>query len=110
MIRFLIPLLSAALLLGGCAASTGPDEEILTLEVSAETRSCEGEMQQICLQVRAPDEEKWRLFYDTIEGFEHEDGVRYVIEVARRTVPNPPADGSSYAYRLLRTIERDPTA
>lgn len=99
--------LTATLLSAACALSTAPDEEILTLEVAAETRSCVGEAQQVCLQVREPGATEWELFYDSIEGFTHEEGVRYLLEVARRTVVNPPADGSSYAWRLVRVIERD---
>lgn len=96
-----------ASILFACTASGSlePGEEILVLEVAAEKAPCVGEMQTMCLQVRAPGEEDWRNFYDPIEGFEHEAGVRYTLEVARREVENPPADGSSYAYRLLRILE-----
>jgi len=96
----------------GCTAPTGvpAQEEVLTLQVAAAKAPCVGEMVDSCLQVRAPDEDAWRLFYDPIEGFQHEEGVRYTLEVGRRTVPNPPADGSAYAYRLIRIIDREPPA
>ncbi len=107
--RALLPVASAVLFVaGGCAGSTGPSEEALTLEVAAETQPCIGEMRQRCLQVRAPGDESWRLFYEPIMGFEHVEGVRYLLEVARRPVEDPPADGSSFTYRLVRVIERDP--
>lgn len=92
------------------SVATGVDETILVYEVAAETVTCQGEAVQQCLQVRAPGTDAWLLFYDPIEGFQHEDGVSYTLEVARRNVPNPPADGSSFAYRLLRVIDRDPPA
>jgi hypothetical protein len=79
-------------------------EEVLLLEVAPNTVACVGEMVGQCIQVRGPGEEEWRIFYDPIEGFERKDGVAYTIEVVRTTVPNPPADGSSYAYRLIRII------
>ena len=63
-----------------------------------------------CIQVRGPGEEVWRTFYDPIEGFQREEGVRYTLEVGRRAVLNPPADGSAYAYRLIRIIDREPPA
>jgi hypothetical protein len=60
--------------------------------------------------VRDPSETEWRNFYDAIEGFTHEAGYRYLIEVSRRPVADPPADGSSFTYRLLRILEREPGA
>lgn len=102
-------LLPILLLLGACTASTlDGGEEILTLEVAAETVPCVGEMEDRCLQVRRPGEDPWRLFYSAIRGFTHEEGTEYLLEVARRVVPDPPADGSSYAYRLVRILEERP--
>lgn len=39
-------------------------------------------------------------FYDGIEGYTHEAGVRNVLRVKRYAVKNPPADASSQAYVL----------
>ena len=104
------PLLGVAVLaLAGCAAGSAPavgaQEVVLTLEVAPERVPCRGEMEMLCLQVRAPGEDAWRRFYDPIEGFDWEEGVRYTLEVARRDVPDPPADASSYAWRLLRIVD-----
>ena len=105
---YLAPLgVAFAAALSGCSSVAGPDEDILTLEVDAQTQTCTGEMVQECLRVRAPGETEWRLFYDTIEGFTYEPGFRYVLQVARRTVADPPMDGSSFAYRLLEVLSRD---
>lgn len=89
-----------------CASDPRLDGEVLVLEVAADRAPCVGEAVRECLLVRRPDEAEWGLFYDAIEGFEHEPGYRYRIEVERRIVPDPPADGSSYAYRLLRMVSR----
>lgn len=83
-------------------------EELLILEVAPDRVACVGEMRGKCIQVRSPGEEEWRTFYEPIEGFEYEEGVRYTLEVSRREVPNPPADGSAYEYRLIRIIDREP--
>ena len=100
-----------ALLLPALAAcQSGPLEsrtEILVLEVAAETVPCVGEMRDRCLQIRSRGEDAWERFHGTIEGFEHEEGVRYLLEVERRRIPDPPADGSSYAYRLLEILDRE---
>ena len=104
-----IATLTACLLLAGCASSVSPDEEVIVLDVAAETVECRGEATQRCLRVRRSGEEAWTNFYDRIEGFTHEEGVRYRLEVIRRRVPAPPADGSSFRYTLLRVLEREPT-
>jgi hypothetical protein len=83
-------------------------EDTLVLEVAPQTVPCVGEMVSRCIQVRGPGEVEWRTFYDPIEGFQHQEGVRYTLEVGRRVVANPPADGSAYAYRLIRVIDREP--
>ena len=96
--------------ISACTASTGVDgqEEILVLEVAPGLVPCVGEIVGRCIQVRTPGEEDWQIFYDPIDGFQHEEGVQYTLEVGRREVPNPPADGSSYAYRLIRILAQEP--
>lgn len=106
-------LILSVLALAACAACLGSDpaalgpEEVLVLEVAAQRVSCVGEMSGECLQVREPGEEEWRTFHSAIEGFQHEEGVRYTLEVGRRERLNPPADAGSYAYRLIRIIEQE---
>ena len=69
---------------------------------------CIGIGPQECLQVREQSDAPWQLFYGHIEGFAYEPGFRYVLRVAVSPVPDPPADGSSLAYRLLRVVSRTP--
>lgn len=97
-------------LVGACSSISGPDEDVLTLEVASETVPCVAVIEQECLQVRTPGESEWELFYDEISGFTHEPGFSYLIEVARRTIENPPADASGYSYRLLAILVREPVA
>lgn len=93
-----------------CTPSTAVygQEEILILEVAPDLVPCVGEMADQCIQVRTPGEEDWRNFYDPIEGFQHEVGVQYTLEVGRREVLDPPADGSAYSYWLIRIIAQEP--
>ena len=44
-------------------------------------------------------------FYDRIEGYSHEPGIRNVLRVDRYTIKNPPADASKYAYVLDLVVE-----
>jgi len=50
---------------------------------------------------------EWESFYQDIEGYTHEPGVRNVVRVRRYHVANPPADGSSLAYVLDMVIESE---
>ena len=91
--------------------------ERVFLEVASETKPCSHPLipDKQCLQVRevkyddkglkvgTPGE--FEHFYDSIEGYTHEPGVRNVLRVDRYTVKNPPADGSSNAYVLDMVVE-----
>lgn len=57
----------------------------------------------LCLRVMDEDfPDKWRnLSMSAIEGFEYQIGHRYDLRVRRTILANPPADGSSYTYKLL---------
>ncbi len=94
----------------GCRSATEPTERDFNLEVSDHRVPCMAVGPRECLQVRESSEASWQLFYDDIEGFAYEPGFRYVLLIAERRVPNPPADGSSLAYRLLRVVSKTPTS
>jgi hypothetical protein len=101
--------LGAALLLGvmsSCISITGTNERVFNLEVAEQQVPCVGVAPQQCLQVRDRPDAPWTLFYDGIEGFTYEPGFRYLLRVAVREVPNPPADGSSLAYRLVDVLAK----
>ena len=98
----------SALFMGGCGLLSSPEADVLILEVAPQTVECLGERVQRCLQVRRSAEEEWTNFFDPIEGFVHEEGFLYTIEVERRRVPDPPADASSFEYRLLRILSKEP--
>jgi hypothetical protein len=59
-----------------------------------------------CLEVIELPGKVRRPFAENIEGFRYVRGVRQHIVVARYTLNNPPADASSYEYRLLRIVSR----
>ena len=89
------------------AAATGStDQRQLVMDVAPSRVACTGVGPMRCLRVRIAPDTAWTLFYDAIGGFAYEEGFRWRIEVERRTVAEPPADGSRYAYRLLRVLER----
>ena len=93
--------------------------ERVFLEVAAETRPCSHPLipNKQCLQVREVQYDDKGLktgtpggfqhFYDEIEGYTHEPGIRNVLRVDRYTVKNPPADASSKAYVLDMVVESE---
>lgn len=100
-------LLVGALALGACS-TFGADGAVETLYVDSATAECVGVAVQQCLLVKRSPEAAWELFYEPIDGFDYEPGFTYVLEVEVETVDDPPADGSSLAYRLLRVLAKTP--
>jgi len=88
-------------------ASTQDGVVRVIMEVDAHRVPCTGEARTRCVRVRVPPDTSWKLFYDPIEGFAFEEGYRWRLEVERHRVPNPPADGSSLAYRLVRVLSKE---
>lgn len=102
-------ILAAALfLVPACMDPTGPKEDVLTLEIASARVPCVGVGPMECLQLRESGDADWDLFYGSIEGFTWEPGYRYTLLVARREVPNPPADGSNQSLRLLEVLSKSP--
>ncbi|HET7233406.1 MAG TPA: DUF4377 domain-containing protein [Longimicrobium sp.] len=83
-----------------------PGEQRATLYVGPRKVACSGEGITECLLVRKSTSGQWQYFYDGIEGFAWEKDYTYQLSVAIREIPNPPADGSSRAYRLLKIVEK----
>jgi len=115
-ILFAIPL---ALTLFACS-NADDAAEIITgvpegtnLRVNFFRQLCFGEGQFQCLQVQEGNllgTDEWSNFFGAINGFDYEGGFVYNLEVRTRTIENPPADGSSIAYDLVRIISREAVA
>jgi heat shock protein HslJ len=103
----LVAIPCAALLLACGDGVLGPGE-IVTLDIHPSRVTCHGMGEMQCMQVREPPESSWTLLYQGIEGFNHEPGLFHTVRVRIVPVSNPPADGSSLRYILLRIIRRQP--
>lgn len=104
--RALTTLIAAAILgVAGCAEpfSARAELEVTVMEVRV---PCIGlfEQPELCLSVIWPGQRSAQAFHGEIEGFTFELGLRQRLLVERLTVKHPPADASSYRYRLLRAI------
>ncbi|HSI71386.1 MAG TPA: DUF4377 domain-containing protein [Gillisia sp.] len=98
-------------LLFSCSIS-GDTIQVADMMVNSYTVECVGEMEGNCLLVQEGDQigsEDWSLFYyeDSISGFDYEPGYIYHIKVQKKKVKNPPADGSSISYRLVRIVSKE---
>ena len=87
--------------LSGCSEST----DATRLWIGPERVECEGVAPMMCLQVAESEDGDYQLFYDTIEGFDYQEGTSYVIDVSITEVENPPADASSLQYTLVEIVE-----
>ena len=96
----------------------GSAPERVFLEVGPETRPCNHPLiaNKQCLQVRqihysdaglksAPG--PWENFYDDIEGYTHQPGMRNVLRLERYTRKDVPADASRYAWVLDMVVESE---
>ena len=101
------------------ATRYGGEGETVFLEIAPERVACSHPLipDKQCLQVREIryDDKGLKVgtpgafehFYDSIEGYTHEPGIRNVLRVDRYTVKNPPADASPQAYVLDMVVESE---
>lgn len=100
-----IAFLAGAFLLTACSMQQTLTQDSL-LYVNAQTKECSGVGPMTCLQVRTTEDQGWQLFYQKIEGFDFEPGYQYQLQVHKETIANPPADGSSIKYTLVKVISK----
>ena len=85
-----------------CADETAVDC-VMEVSVGPELEDCVGSAPMRCMVVDGD------LFYDDIEGFEHEAGYRYRLRMERYDRwpgQAPPEDASKYGYRLIEVVEK----
>ena len=115
-LAMIVALLVAAIALAAC----GSDEDATqTTDQSAEESTgettrlwikpdlvdCEGVAPQKCMEVAEDEAGPYELFYDSIEGYTHNDGTAAVLDVTIEDVEDPPADASSLRYTLVEIVE-----
>lgn len=99
--------------LAACSRSTAPPVPTAenvgvekTFFVAAERKPCTGVGPMECLQVREAADRPWQYFYSEIQGFTFEPGFHYELRVREENVANPPADGSSMRWTLVRVVSK----
>lgn len=68
---------------------------------------CTGVGLQKCMLVKENLEDDFTYFYDNIDGFDYQEGFNYTLKVSVETIRNPPADGSSLKYNLIKILEKE---
>ena len=101
-VRLTLASVALGVALTGCSDST----DTTRLWIGPERVECEGMAPMTCLQVAESEDGDYQLFYDTIEGFDYQEGTSYVIDVSITEVANPPADASSLQYTLVEIVEQ----
>ncbi|NYT87014.1 DUF4377 domain-containing protein [Pollutimonas harenae] len=100
------------------ATRYGGKPQRIFLEVAPQRVTCTHALipNHQCLKVREityddqglkTDTGEWTYYYDTIEGYEHQPGVRNILRINRYTQKTPPADASSHVDILDMIIESE---
>ena len=86
------------------------NQEVKTVYIGSALVDCMGLGPQKCMQYKERLDEEWTLFYDAIQGFTHEEGYNYELEVQITPVAEPLQDASSLEYTLIKILkkEKDP--
>lgn len=110
--RMSVVLAGAAIVLAAAACSDGTggpeagvEKEVLVAHFVSD---CVGVAPQRCLSVRESTDDEWTLWYDPIEGFEHEAGYEYRLMISETRVADAPADASSIRWTLIEILEKTP--
>lgn len=77
-----------------------------TMIIASQTVDCTGVAPMKCLQVKEKESDNWGNFYSNIEGFTYEPGFEYVLKVKTEKIENPPMDGSSIKYTLVKQVSK----
>jgi len=96
-----------------CEKGEAPAREIpngTNFRINNYTEDCVGEAPQKCLLVQQGSligTNDWEYFYSEIEGFNYEEGYIYNLKVKQTAIINPPMDGSSIKYELLKLLSKE---
>ena len=76
-----------------------------TLYLAPKQVDCTGASDQKCYLVRNSTDGNWIMHYQAIEGLDYEPGFSYKLKVKKHNIKNPPMDGSSFSYQMVKILE-----
>ncbi len=92
------------------ATKPADDGAIKTIYINSKKADCTGVAPMKCLQYREKPDGPWLNWYSDIEGFNYEEGNLYTIEIKETKITNPPADGSSIKWTLVKELQKEKDA
>lgn len=101
-ILLIIAIITLPLLIDSCATA----DKAIRFTIASTCVDCMGVVPQKCMLIKKGDAQNWELFYGNIEGFSYEPGYEYILDVKEEKVDNPPADGSSIKYVLVKEVSK----
>ncbi|MEL7147915.1 MAG: DUF4377 domain-containing protein [Bacteroidota bacterium] len=104
--KHIIPILLLTLLF----SCENEDFEVVDLHINHHKAIAFGLHPTLVFQVQESDQigtGNWSNFYGQIEGFEYEWGYTYDLKAIKRTINNPPADGSSIEFILKEVTSKE---
>lgn len=110
-------LVAALALLNACATSSNSTSKTTNTAteaiywVNGKKSDCVGVGKQNCLEIQKGNVKtanNWRLFYDSIDGFNYEEGYVYKLLVKEEDALKPvAADASLKNYKLLKVMQKE---
>ncbi|MCO5230320.1 MAG: DUF4377 domain-containing protein [Chitinophagales bacterium] len=98
-IYFYLLLAFTALFLISCSTANK------VIYIAAYKQPCTGVGNMECMMIKKDKNQKdWEYFYSSIDGFTYEKGFEYKLLIQEEKIENPPADGSSIRYKLIKVI------
>ncbi len=98
-------------MLASCLNDAPTDKQkTMTLYVSATTGQVNGFQgtPHECLLVKEKGGSQWEpCNFWNLKGFTYEKGYEYELLVTKTTYANPPADGSSFDYTLIKIVSKE---
>jgi heat shock protein HslJ len=100
--KAIVTVLFALLITGFCNAKGNK-----TLLVADRKIPCAGNFE--CIQIKEKEKARWRVYSDTIEGFNYEEGYQYKISVLPLQTLNTLSGLYEEKYKLLKVISKKKT-
>lgn len=95
-------IIALSVFLVACTNETAEQGTTEHFTIGPELKNCTGIGPQKCMVVNG------EYFYDSIRGFDYQEGYDYEITVKKQMREDVPADASTYTYTLVDIISKNP--
>lgn len=105
--KYNLILLIILFFLAGCSESDSSDEQKVQREIwniASSPKLCQSVITNFCLRYTVEGDDEEKVLYAQVEGYSHTWGASDTIEIEKSPISNPPADGPTTKYKLLKVI------